>query len=464
MRSRKTTVVTLILAVVLMLVATQCGGQSGGTAGAPAGQPAAQQAPAPGGQPAAKGAAQQPVELRLAWWGSQDRHDRTIKVIELFQKKYPHIKITYEFAAFNDYWTKMTTQAAGGGLPDVMQQDYAYISEWNSRGLLKPLDDYVKDGTLNFGDVSEDFLKGGRINDKLIAVNLGSNSQNWVLDVDAFKKAGVELPADNWTWADFEKTTLALHQKLGIWGHGAALTDNQLWKSLYLSLGEWSYSADGTTVGYKDDKPLVDHLNMTLRLQKAGAIPTRAEEIANYEGKSVEQLPMVTSKAAMEYFWSNQITAVWKAAGDNRTFKLVPLPRPAGGKSANYIKPSQFFSVTSQAKHPKEAAMFIDFFTNDLEANDILAAERGVPISSKVRDHLKPKLGKAQQEMFDYVARVSKDAQPIPPADPPGHTDIVSNIYTPQVVDQVRYERMAPDKAAAVLRQEATTILAKNKK
>ena len=54
-----------------------------------------------------------PVELRVAWWGSQDRHNRTIKAIELFQKKYPNIKVTYEFAGWGDYWTKMTTQAAG---------------------------------------------------------------------------------------------------------------------------------------------------------------------------------------------------------------------------------------------------------------------------------------------------------------------------------------------------------------
>ena len=90
-----------------------------------------------------------PVELRVAWWGSQDRHNRTIKAIELFQKKYPQIKVTYEFAGWGDYWTKMTTQAAGRNLPDVMQQDYAYITEWSSRGLIAPLDDYVKSGTID---------------------------------------------------------------------------------------------------------------------------------------------------------------------------------------------------------------------------------------------------------------------------------------------------------------------------
>jgi multiple sugar transport system substrate-binding protein len=83
--------------------------------------------------PAAAQSGGAPVELRVAWWGSQDRHNRTIKAIELFQKKYPNIKVTYEFAGWGDYWTKMTTQAAGRNLPDVMQQDYAYVTEWTSR-------------------------------------------------------------------------------------------------------------------------------------------------------------------------------------------------------------------------------------------------------------------------------------------------------------------------------------------
>ena len=85
----------------------------------------------------------EPVELRVAWWGSQTRHDRTIKVIELFQKKYPNIKVSYEFALWDDYWVKMNTQAAGNNLPDVMQQDYQKIAEWVSKGLLMPLDPYV---------------------------------------------------------------------------------------------------------------------------------------------------------------------------------------------------------------------------------------------------------------------------------------------------------------------------------
>ena len=99
----------------------------------------------------------------------------------------------------------------------------------SDRGLLMPLDEFVEDGTLNFANVSDGELAGGRIDGQLYAINLGTNSQNIVLDVDAFAKAGIELPKQDWTWEDFEKIVLELHDKLGIWGMGPGLEDEQIW-------------------------------------------------------------------------------------------------------------------------------------------------------------------------------------------------------------------------------------------
>jgi hypothetical protein len=66
--------------------------------------------------------------------------------------------------------------------------------------------------------------------------------------------------------------------------------------------------------------------------------------------------------------------------------------------------------------------------------------------------------------MFAYLDRLSRDVQPIPPPDPPGHTEIVKNVFVPQVMDPVAYGRLAPEKAAALLRHEANAVLARAKK
>jgi multiple sugar transport system substrate-binding protein len=425
---------------------------------APAAQPAA---PA---ESEAAAPAEEQIELRIAWWGSQSRHDRTIQVIEMFEELHPNIDIVYEFSAWDDYWTKVATQAAGGNLPDIMQQDYARIEEWNDRGLLLPLDDFVADGTLDFSNVSESELDGGRIDGKLYAINLGTNSQNIILDADAFAEAGIELPRQDWTWDEFEQIVMELHDKLGIWGMGPGLDDEQIWGAVYLGHGMWRYNPDGTALGYDEsqDQLYVDHLNMILRLIEAEAVPNREVELAEYTNVGVEAQPIVTGEAAMVYVWSNQIVAIQTAAGEDRNFVPVELPRPEGGQSANYVKPSQFWSITTQSEHPQEAAMFIDYFTNSVEANEVLLAERGVPISSVVRDALKPLLGKSQLAMFDYLAYVVTDSSPIPPADPVGHADIRNNVFYPQVIDSVLLGQMTPEQGVKLLREEATAILAES--
>src|SRR6266545_6494876 len=100
----------LVLVIVSLLIAA-CGGAPGGGASNPAsGTAASGSQGAPATTQAQSGAAAGgEIQMRMAWWGSKDRHDRTIKVIDLSQKENPNVKITYEFSAFDDYWTKLTT-------------------------------------------------------------------------------------------------------------------------------------------------------------------------------------------------------------------------------------------------------------------------------------------------------------------------------------------------------------------
>ncbi len=106
--------------------------------------------------------------------------------------------------------------AAGGQLPDVMQHDYAYVAEWQKRNLLHELDEYVKSGVIDLSKVTDALVSSGRIGGKLYAVNLGSNSEAMIIDTDIFKQAGVALPKSDWTWEDFEKVVLDIHQKTGL--------------------------------------------------------------------------------------------------------------------------------------------------------------------------------------------------------------------------------------------------------
>jgi multiple sugar transport system substrate-binding protein len=400
--------------------------------------------------------------IRVAWWGSEARHERTIRALQLFTRGHPAVDIEYEYAVWNDYWTRLTTQAAGNDLPDVMQQDYQYLTEWVGRGLIVPLDGEATAGVLNLSDAAESSLAGGRVGGKLYGVSLGINSVCMMLDADAFAKAGLPLPADDWTWADFERVSLALTRALGIPAVSGNIVHDHVWRSMYLGKGLWAYAQDGRSLGYPaaEDALFAEHLKRARRLIAAGAMIPYSEIVA-LRSKGVEDDRIVSGKSAITFLWSNQVVAVWTAAGiESRRFELRPLPRIGpGAGSSNYMKPAQFFSVTRDAQSTRVPATLIDWFTNSIDANTLLMAERGVPIAGKVREALKPQMAAPQQRVFEYLDRIQGDVAPIPPPDPVGNTDLINNVFIPQVVDPVMFGVITPLEGMKILRREAGRIL-----
>lgn len=400
------------------------------------------------------------TELRMTWWGSQDRHDRTLQVIELYQEKNPDVTISAEFTGWDGYWEKLATQAAGQNLPDIIQMDYKFLSDYADRELLINLNEYVDSGILNFDDVDDQYLDGGKIDGHLYAVNIGANAHAVVYDPAMFEAAGVPALQPGYTWNDLKSIGLSLTENLGDGVYGIHPNAGIMAFKHYLREHNlWLYNEDGTDLGYDDDQLLADFLQITIDLMESGAAaPTDVFIIA---GGSVEQAPIITEETALQMdVHSNQIVAMEEAAG--RPLELMIQPMLDGGEYGHYIKPGQFLSVTSHSKHAEEAAKFIDFFTNDLDANRILNAERGVPISEKVREDLMDNLTEGGKKMFDYLDLVSEYAREIDPPDPVGATEI-EDFFGTQIEEPIYYNQISPEDAAKAFRAKATEILSKNK-
>ncbi|MBZ0296587.1 MAG: ABC transporter substrate-binding protein [Anaerolineae bacterium] len=413
----------------------------------------------------------QDTELTITWWGSDNRHDRTIEVIEMFEAENPGVDVTYEFSGWSDYWTRVNTQAAGGSVACVMQQDYAYLTEWANRGLLLPLDEYIESGAINASSIPDSIIDSGRVQvaqdgettDHVYGISLGSNSMTYILDADAFEEAGLELPAWDWTWDDFEQLGYQIYESTGKWIIAYGPWDDNHFAAVLLSSGQQPFTDDGTSLGWDDVTPMVEHFARIKRLMDAGAIPSMDMQ-ADVESASPshEQSPIIRGEEAIRFQWSNQVVSLWNAAGEDRNFVLYPVPRIEGGESANYLKPSMFFSITQNCPNPELGAQFIDYFTNSLEANEVLFAERGVPVSSEVRDHLSMMVDTATGATFDFVGTIADTASPIPPPNPVGYSDINSNVWGPMLVEPVLFGLISPEEGVETFRTEAQSILDSN--
>jgi multiple sugar transport system substrate-binding protein len=356
--------------------------------------------------------------LRFAWWGNTVRDERTVKVAQLFMEKNPGVTVETEPTAWDGYWTKINTQAASGALPDIMQQDYAYIAQFTNRNLLEDLNPYAQSNVIDLSKWADSAVASGRINGKLIALNLGTNSWGMGVDPAVLQRAGITIDDINWTWKEFEQIALTIYQRTGIQTHPFSAY-KQLSEFWVRELGYSFYSDDGKTMGWTSIPGEVkEWLDINLRLKAAGALYDPEESFLQV---TMEEGPFARGKTWNAYYWSNQHVGHINAAKRDVIYIMNPnnpdLARPYK-KFGTYLKPSQFISILSASPSKDLAARFVNFFINDLEANSILLAERGIPVPTDVRDHLAPQVDAQMKTLFDYIGKVTPYTSPIDPPDP----------------------------------------------
>jgi len=392
------------------------------------------------------------VTLRIAWWGSEPRHDYTMKIIELYEKQNPNVKIEAEYAAWDDYWKKLAPQAAANELPDIVQMDLSYFSQYAENGQIADLTPYIGN-EIKTDDIAGNIIDGGKIGDKVYGINAGVNVVGFHYDQDTLKKAGVDSIPEDWTWDDY-KEIAAKAKDAGVYmdtGMKADVFFNYYLRTKGLSL----YSEDGSTLGYEDDQEFIDFFTMTSGLVKDKSVPT-PDYLAQLKG--IEDDPVVTQDAVGIWQWSNQFVGLQQVA--NRELAIAPMPGP-DSQSGLYLKPSMFWSMGNNSKNKEEAAKFIDFMINDIEANKLTLGERGVPGSSKVKEELKPLLSPAQVQVFDYVDWAEGNSSAFDGPDPIGAGEVIETLDS--LSEQMAYGNIKVKDAAKQFRQQAESVLAKNK-
>jgi len=142
------------------------------------------------------------ITLRMTWWGDQPRHDYTLEVIELYQEQNPGVKIEAEYASWDDYWQKLAPQAAANELPDIIQMDLSYISQYAQNNQLADLSPYVGE-QIDVSNMADTIVSAGEIDGGLYGFNTGVNAVGFNYDPAALEKIGIDSLPEDWTWDDY---------------------------------------------------------------------------------------------------------------------------------------------------------------------------------------------------------------------------------------------------------------------
>ncbi|MDO5417487.1 MAG: extracellular solute-binding protein [Lachnospiraceae bacterium] len=402
----------------------------------------------------------EPVTIKITWWGGQGRHDYTQKLLDVYTEKHPNIKFEAMPSGWDGYFDKLATQAASGSMPDIVQMDYLYITTYAKNNSLADLQPYIDDGTIDVSNIDENLLNTGKIQDKMAGLVLASSYLSMGYNPDVFAEAGLAEPAGDWSWEDYAEMSKAVHDKTGKYGMtGVPVDDTNIFNYWVRQHGESLFSEDKKSLGYADDAVCSDFIRLWNDQMADGIIPN-PDEYASLLTLGQEAGPVVTGGGAMTFEWNNYAS---KICSVNDKIKMVtpPLAKDSDSKGL-WMKPGMFFSVAETSKVKKEAAEFIDWFVNSEEANDIIMAERGTPVSSVIREHMvsSGSLSAQQQAMFEAVEAALPLCGETPDPDPVGMSEV--NEAFKNAAYSAFYGQITPEEAAAKFRKDADEILARN--
>lgn len=401
------------------------------------------------------------ANLVMAWWGNQTRNERTQKIIDLYSEQNPGVTIDGQFSEFNDYWQKLATAAAGHSMPDIVQMDYKYLNQYVTNGLLVDLTPYVEDGTIDTADCNQDVLNSGSVNGGLYALCNGINSPALLYNKTLLDENGITVK-DNMTLDEFIDVCKEVYEKTG-YKTNLCYNQNEQWIEYFLRADDIVLYEDGK-LGGDSYEPYADFFKLYEDGLKDGYV-IDPSVFAERSIGSVEQDPLVYGSSPETMSWcafaySNQLTATVSAAPEGTEIGLTTWPS-ADPKKSDYLKPSQFFAISSDSKNPEEAAKILNFITNDVDCNNILLGERGIPLSSKTAEAIAPNLDETTQKVITFVNDVvSANSSQVNPPSTNGASEV--NDLINKLQEQVCYGQLSAEDAGKQLFEQGNQIMAEN--
>ncbi len=354
MISRRNFITTIATGVAATALLTACGGSDGGSAGTK----------------------ENPTVLNYTWWGNDDRAERTNKAIALFNEQNPTIKVVGTFSDWAGYWQKRATEAAGGGLPDVMQWDLSYLRDYAQRNQLLDLGDVG----IDLSGFEKTLLPSGRVNDKQFGIPTSTNAFAVYYDPAKLKEIGVAEPTGEWTYAEYQQFLTDAGTKSGGKYYGSTDFTGIWWQfNIWLRQNNITdFTPEGKLGFTKADLTTWWNLNKDLRGTPA-IIP--ADKVTQLLPKS----PFGSNKTVSEPTWDNFMAGYIGDSGAQE-LKMVAVPSDDPKNLGLFLKPSMLMVASAKTKSKDAAAKFIDFMVNSPEVGEIFKTSRGVPASKTQRD------------------------------------------------------------------------------
>jgi ABC-type glycerol-3-phosphate transport system substrate-binding protein len=343
--------------------------------------------------------AQEAMTIRYGWWGGTARQQSYTAALEKFEAANPNIKIEKEFADYEGFQERMTTQMAAGDVPDIFWVASPQVLTYERAGLFRQLDDIA---TLDLSDLDEGILETIRLNGVLNTMPNGIFTPVVRYNETFAEEDGVELPSQEdgqWTWEKFAEFLIDYNEnnasgRRGITYDATADLPFEGWCRQH---GEELWSQDGS-IGWTMET-LVAWFEWWENLRQAGA----ALSVSEQEGVS-KDWQLSGDKVLATFQNSNHIVDDAKAFPDY-TFRMREIPVMDGAAEEHkflYYPRMAIYSGIDEAQ-VEAAGSIVNYIINDVEFVQTTGLTMGAPINPRIRAEAQEFATDAEIEMLNIV-------------------------------------------------------------
>ncbi|HEY6799509.1 MAG TPA: extracellular solute-binding protein [Agromyces sp.] len=349
------------------------------------------------------------VTLNFAFWGNDVRAAMYDEALAAFNEEYPNITVKSSFLGFPEFWEKRQTEAAGGGLPDVMQFDYSYLRQYSENGLLLDLEPYLGN-IIDTEPLSENILGIGVVNGETTGIPTSTNAWGMYTNPKLLDQVGV-TEFEGGSWEDYNDWMKQVTDAGAgtIWGG----TD---WTGRIQNF-EVQMRAQGQDLFTDEGEPNFTEEDLTAFWEQAA--PIRENGTVIDQQRLEEVYPLSGFDAALtasELTWDNFGAGYLGNLGADFTeLGLIEPPITEEGAQDLYLKPSMLHSIASTTDHPEAAATLLNFLVNAPEVGAAFGTNRGLPASETQLEGAE--LDPLGEQIRDYEASIEDrlgDAPPVP--------------------------------------------------
>ncbi|HEV7948234.1 MAG TPA: extracellular solute-binding protein [Glaciihabitans sp.] len=387
------------------------------------------------------------VTLNFTWWGNDDRASKYQEAIALFEEEYPNITVNGTFTDFPAYWEKRTTEAAGGGLPDVMQFDSSQINSFGGRGLLYDLSSEFGEN-IDIDGIVEAAVATGELDGATYGLITGTNAWTMFQDQTLIESLGL-TPWEGGSWEEYnEWMAEATAAGNGVYGGSDPTQRIQNFELSLRQQGEALYTADGE-LGFTEDD-LNEFWSSADEARDGAVVPQqRLEELNPVSGFGAN---IALTEMTWDNFGAGYLADSGKVIDD---IALVAPPTSDESVQDLYLKPALMLSMAATTDNPAAGAKLIDFLTNSPEVGAIFGASRGIPADEEQREGAN--LSGQDAVVLAYEESIADRIGDAPPLPPEGAASMEQKFW--DLGKSIALDAVTVDEAVSQFFAEADVIL-----